>query len=175
MDEGPPYNPQNGLKLEIVNSRGETRTIEVTSDLNVDKLKLMALSHFQHDPLASIKMIHSYKLVSILKKKTLIEDATLRDEDICDGDMILLLPRLTNPSPQPSEAIQKELRGRGPSEGEIIAATANLTPKNMDRKSIELGTSLDVSNACTRIDYHGKISFENSALSFSSQRSYGRY
>lgn len=146
VDEGGSFSSQNTLKLEIVNSRGDTRTIELAADLAVDKLKLMALTHFQHDPLISIKMAQNFKLVSMVKKKTLSEEASLREEEITDGDTILLLPRYcSNNSSQSSDPMHKELRGRGPSEGEIIAATANIAPKNMDRKMVELGTSLDVS------------------------------
>lgn len=145
VDEGGAFSSQNAIKLEIVSARGETRTIEVTTDLGVEKLKLMALSSFHQDPLTSIKIAQQFKLVSINKKKTLVEEASLRDEEITDGDILLLLPRCILPNTSQMEGIHREMRGRGPSDGEIATATANVLPKNLDKKMLEPSNSLDVS------------------------------
>ena len=145
VDEGGAFSGHT-IKLELVNERGDSRMFEVSPEILVDKLKIMVLGLYHCvTPLNSNKLSQQHKLVSILKKKQLDDERTLRDEDVADGDIILLLTRCystgSNGTPQ-----DKLLGARGPSEGEIIAATANLPPKNMDKKVLELGATQDVSS-----------------------------
>ncbi|KAI1289725.1 Ubiquitin-associated domain-containing protein 1 [Halotydeus destructor] len=151
VNDRPAFSLRNTMKLEVITSRGDAMTFEVTSDYPIDKLKMMALANVCRDTLSRVKLCSQYKLVSIGRKKVLSDDAMLRDEEIADGDIILLLPRCSASSTPPNENVQKDVRGRGPSEGEIIAATANLPPKNMDRKPTELSQCQDFTRELRKI------------------------
>ncbi|RWS22230.1 ubiquitin-associated domain-containing protein 1-like isoform X1, partial [Leptotrombidium deliense] len=161
VEEATAFGAQNVIKVEVVNSKGDSICIDVSPELSVDKLKLMALSNFTQDPLTVVKLGHQFKLVSMNKKKTLIEEASVRDEDIADGDILFLLGRypLNN---KDVDSFQKDTSTQSPSEMEINEATSNIEPKNIHRKVPEFGVSLDFQRELRKIlislvDYSEKL------------------
>ncbi|RWS02416.1 ubiquitin-associated domain-containing protein 1-like isoform X1 [Dinothrombium tinctorium] len=149
------------VKIEMVNAKGESVAMEVSPELTIDKLKMMAITSFSNDPLSVVKIGHQFKLISINKKKTLIEEASVRDEDIADGDILLLLSRypLSN---RDVDSFQKEICTQSPSEIEINEATSSVEPKNINRKVPDFGVSLDFQRELRKIlislvDYSEKL------------------
>jgi hypothetical protein len=103
----------------------------------------MCLTHFQNDPLVSIKIQQQFKLVSIHKNRSLNEDSSLKDEDISDGMVLLLLPRISVKR-RPEESLEIEMKNKTPTEDDITDATKDLISKNLDRNHIEISNTIDV-------------------------------
>jgi len=143
VEESTNISGQQVIALHVINSNGDNYDIEITQELNVEKLKIMCLSYFQTDPLFSLKIAQQFKLVSIDKNKSLNEESSLKDEDISDGMVLLLLPRLTYKR-QTEESLAQEMKIRSPNEEDIMDATKDLASKNLERKMIEISNTIDV-------------------------------
>jgi hypothetical protein len=136
-------NIEEVIGLRIIDSNGDQYCVEVTNDLIISKLKTMCLIHFLNDPLVSIKIQQQFKLVSIHKNKSLNEDSSLKDEDINDGMVLLLLPRISVKR-RPEESLENEMKNKTPTEDDIMGATKDLISKNLDRNNIEISNTIDV-------------------------------
>lgn len=143
VEEAGAFSGNQIIRIEVVNGWGDIFALEITNDLAIEKLKIMALAHFHKDPLMSIKMAQQYKLVSMNKKKSLTEEATVRDEDLSENDVLLLLPRNTKSEEFSSTS---ELKSQAPGETEISEATSHLIPRNSSRNVVEFPSNIDVSN-----------------------------
>lgn len=138
------------IKVEVVDSRGESRIHEVSVELFVERLKILALKCIQSDSVVSAKTSQHYKLTLLSKNKQLTDECTLREEDVSDGDIILLLPRI--PSSAPGEEIQRDVTNvKGPSEAEILDATAGTEVKNFDRRLHDISMNLDFQKELRKI------------------------
>ncbi len=136
-------NIEEVIGLRIINSNGDQYCVEITNDLIISKLKTMCLIHFQNDPLVSIKTQQQFKLVSIHKNRSLNEDSSLKDENITDGMVLLLLPRISVKR-RPEESLEIEMKNKTPTEDDIMDATKDLISKNLDRNHIEISNTIDV-------------------------------
>lgn len=143
MEEPLPYHTQETIKICIVNTRGDSVDFECASSLIVEKIKIAALTHFYRDQLDCLKSCNCYKMVSISKKKTLVDEASIRDEELSNGDIILLLERF--PQNQPlDDVINTDTAPKRVTEAMIDEATKNLKPKNMNHKIPEHANSFEV-------------------------------
>ncbi len=136
-------NVEEVIGLRIINTNGDQYCVQITNDLIISKLKIMCLTHFQNDPLVSIKIQQQFKLVSIHKNRSLNEDSSLKDEDISDGMVLLLLPRISVKR-RPEESLEIEMKNKTPTEDDITDATKDLISKNLDRNHIEISNTIDV-------------------------------
>lgn len=143
LEESNETNVNQLIVLHIFNSNGDEYEIEIREELNVEKLKIMCLSHFQKDPLVSIKISEQFKLVSIEKKRSLNEDSNLKEEDITDGMVLLLLPRIPYKGHR-EESLAVEMQNKSPNEEDITDATKHLKAMNLDRKMIQISNTIDV-------------------------------
>ena len=125
--------------IEVVTEKGESRTMDVTSDMTVDQLKVMSVRAFCNDPLSCVKIFHQFKLLHVMQKKTLREGRSLREEEVRRGDVILLLPKFES---KPTTG--RETDKSSPSEEEIRSATASISFKNQD-KNVRDNSNADVS------------------------------
>lgn len=162
----------NHIKLQIVDARGEAFDLEVTPETGIEKLKLIAIgksmaaatlpaSSTECGPLVNVNPSFnprplgpaSYKLISVDKYKTLVDEATIHDEGLKDGDSLLLLERIplqdsSIPGASP-DLLDKPLGGRdmratAPSLQLITEMTAHLPSRNMKRRNPEMSSQLDV-------------------------------
>lgn len=69
------------MKITVINSTGAYWVVDVLPEFTVDKLKLMALSHF-FNPIDSIKVSDRYKLILVSQNRPLPDESTIRDEEI---------------------------------------------------------------------------------------------
>ncbi|XP_035209110.1 ubiquitin-associated domain-containing protein 1-like isoform X2 [Stegodyphus dumicola] len=135
------------MKITVINSSGFYWVVDVLPEFTIDKLKLMALSHF-FNPIDSIKVSDRYKLILVSQNRPLPDESTIRDEEIRENDELLLLRRRPL-SILPSESQEeKEEKCRGPTEAEIQKETANLHSKNIEN-SIE--------NPPVPVDFHTEL------------------
>ncbi|XP_015784939.1 ubiquitin-associated domain-containing protein 1 [Tetranychus urticae] len=137
VDEGS-YDTQENLKVCVISSKGETTLVECGTNLSVDRIKLMALTNFIRDQVEALKVVNQYKLVSINKKRSLSGEASIRDENIVNGDTLLLLDRYPVQTKSTfADIINNETAGKGPNESMILEATKHLKPKNLNHQVTE--------------------------------------
>lgn len=145
VDEGS-YDTQENLKVCVISSKGETTLVECGTNLSVDRIKLMALTNFIRDQVEALKVVNQYKLVSINKKRSLSGEASIRDENIVNGDTLLLLDRYPVQTKSTfADIINNETAGKGPNESMILEATKHLKPKNLNHQVTENVISFEVS------------------------------
>lgn len=78
------------MKITVINSTGAYWVVDVLPEFTIDKLKLMALSHF-FNPLDSIKVSDRYKLILVSQNRPLPDESTIRDEEIRENGKTSLL------------------------------------------------------------------------------------
>lgn len=140
--------PSNCLRIELVDSHGECRIITLPNECTVEQLKIMAVNAFHPDPMTCVKMFHQFKLILLSKRKQLREGRSLREEDVVDQEIVLLLPACQRQSFIPvMEEMQRDVNSRsvGPNDAEILTATSSLEFKNLNRPAKEQGNP-DVSS-----------------------------
>lgn len=148
----------NVYKIHVYNALGEGKCIETTGDILVCKLQAALVSALYPD-----KKGYQFKLISLSKKRQLVEGLTLRDEEVMDSEILLLLPSLT-PATNVSSATNsasstsnasclqtREINLKGPTEIEIWSATANLQSKNMTKITPDTGVTLDFQKELRKI------------------------
>lgn len=131
------------MKVTILNAFGNGWSLDVTPDFTIEKLKLMALSHF-YNPVDSLKSAHLYKLVHVNQGRPLLDESTARMEKLESQDELLLLKRkLPMPNPVISENPERDNQNRGPTLEMIQQATSHLTPHNDDHKPEDVPVFVD--------------------------------
>ena len=167
----------NLYKIHVYNESGEGKTIETTGDVLVCKLRVSLIKSLYPD----MKMGTIYKIVSVSKRKILAEGLTLFEEEICDNDVLLLLPCLSmatssTPFASSTAAVNSnclqasELNLKGPTEIEIWSATANLQAKNLTKIASDTSITLDFHKELRKIlvgliDFTAKLLKDNSEVS----------
>lgn len=131
------------IALRVFDADGNRHDLEVGLDLNIQSLKTMCLMHFLSDPLVSVKVQQSFKLVSLLNKRPLNEDMSLRDEQVGDGTDLLLLKRIAYQRHR-EESLESQMKRTAPNDEEIAEATQSLIPKNLDKVTTEISNTIDV-------------------------------
>lgn len=137
---------QTGMRIEVVSSRGESRILTLSPECSVDQLKVTAVSSFHpSDPLTCVKILPHFRLILLSRsRKELREGRSLREEEVVDGDVVLFLPKYENRVTTMSSAMSQLTQRSGPTDPEILSATANLDFKNLSLKAKET-VSIDVS------------------------------
>lgn len=130
------------MKITVINAKGAHWIVDVLPEFTIDKLKLMALSHF-FNPIDSIKVAEHYKLLVVSPGRLLPEESTVRDENIQENDELLLLKRRPVPPPSEETIEEKEEKSRGPTETKICYLTADIPAKNMHRVVEDSSTVVD--------------------------------
>ena len=74
------------MKIRICSMEGVDIVLDVTPDMTVDKLKLLAVGHL-HDPTESAKTSLYHKLVQVSTSKLLNEEKTLTQESVQDNGL----------------------------------------------------------------------------------------
>lgn len=135
----------SGMRIEVVDSRGESRILSLSPDVSVDQVKMTAVSSFHpSDPLTCVKMLPHYRLVLLSRnRKQLREGCSLREEELVDGDVLLFLPKFEDRTTTGQTVGQLPQRS-GPTDGEILTATSKLDFKNLTHNARETG-NIDVS------------------------------
>lgn len=145
MQDPSPYRTQETVKICIVNSKGDSVDFECATNLPVDEIKITALKHFFPNQLDSPKASNCYKMVSIGRKKTLVDEASIRDNELSNGDILLLLEKFSSPqSTSLNDVTNSDSTQTKVTEAMIDEATKNLKPKNMCNKVTEYINSLEV-------------------------------
>ena len=139
------------VALHVFDADGNRYDLEVGPDLNIQSLKTMCLTHFLKDPLVSVKVQQSYKLVSTAKKRPLNEDMSLLDEQVSDGTELLLLKRIPYKRHE-DDSLETHIRRTAPTNEEIAEATQSVEPKNLDKAPIEIPNTINVSD-CLSTEY----------------------
>ncbi|XP_015909845.1 ubiquitin-associated domain-containing protein 1 [Parasteatoda tepidariorum] len=119
------------MKITVINSTGAYWVVDVLPEFTIDKLKLMALSHF-FNPIDSIKVSDRYKLILVSQNRPLADESTIRDEEVRENDELLLLRRRPLLVPLGESQEEKEEKCRGPTDLEIQKETCHLLSKNND-------------------------------------------
>ncbi|GFV39074.1 ubiquitin-associated domain-containing protein 1 [Trichonephila clavipes] len=135
------------MKITVINSTGAYWVVDVLPEFTIDKLKLMALSHF-FNPIDSIKVSDRYKLILVSQNRPLPDESTIRDEEIRENDELLLLKRRQLLVPIGESQEEKEEKCRGPTENEIQKETSGIHPKNLDAV---------VENPSVPVDFHTEL------------------
>ncbi|GFT34403.1 ubiquitin-associated domain-containing protein 1 [Nephila pilipes] len=135
------------MKITVINSTGAYWVVDVLPEFTIDKLKLMALSHF-FNPIDSIKVSDRYKLILVSQNRPLPDESTIRDEEIRENDELLLLKRRQLLVPIGESQEEKEEKCRGPTETEIQKETSGIHPKNLDAV---------VENPSVPVDFHTEL------------------
>jgi hypothetical protein len=95
------------VKLSVISTEGGVWNINAAPDITMERLKTMALCHF-HNPLACVQMTSSYKLVSVLEKRTLDNNNSIFQEglrsngDYCSSFNKIYTHTVTSPDQQSS-------------------------------------------------------------------------
>ena len=153
------------IRIEVVCAEGsESCLISLPCEASVEQLKLMAAQSMQADPLTCVKMLHQFKLVHVGKRRGLRDGCSLREEELVDGDVVLLLQRKQRSDRQQrstTDAVSVDMesaacssakqRRSGPSEAEILAATAGLQFKNMHRPTMTESANVDFERELRKI------------------------
>ncbi|XP_023227558.1 ubiquitin-associated domain-containing protein 1-like isoform X1 [Centruroides sculpturatus] len=120
------------MKVKVINCLGEEWIVSVYPEITVDQLKQMALVHFFH-PLSCIKTADQYRLVSVTKGQRLLDECTIREENLEEKEELLLLKGRLQPEKSEETAEERNQKLHGPMNAEIQFATANISQKNMFR------------------------------------------
>ncbi|XP_074599336.1 kip1 ubiquitination-promoting complex subunit 2 isoform X2 [Brevipalpus obovatus] len=178
MDDPSPYHAQESIKIDIVFHKGNMTHLECPINWPVDVVKITALGQLRCDQLdcfneggayklLSINKVGSaYKLVSIDKKRALTGKKTLREEEISNGDILLMLEVTQNDA----TILSENSNDKKITESMIEEATRKVKPKNMDRKVTEPSNPFEFQGELRKIlislvDYGEKLLRNHKSLS----------
>ncbi|XP_076064719.1 ubiquitin-associated domain-containing protein 1-like isoform X2 [Oratosquilla oratoria] len=123
---------QQTVKLVVLNNEGRDYSIDAPSDMNIERVKNMAVGHF-FTPLEAAGSEKGdglqYRLVLVREARPLTDNATIFFEQLLDNDELLLVPRRAPPTPDTNG--QRDMGP--PTLQQIKEATANLPARNHDR------------------------------------------
>lgn len=139
------FDSQNSLKLYIINANGESTEITCFNNTSIDKIKSMAMSCFGLNHYSNLKSASQYKLISMNKKKMLADEASIRDENLINGETLLLLAKYPISSKFGLDSKDSDQIKKGFNESIINEVTKNLIPKNLNYEVNTNEVSFDVS------------------------------
>uniref|UniRef100_K1R293 Ubiquitin-associated domain-containing protein 1 n=1 Tax=Magallana gigas TaxID=29159 RepID=K1R293_MAGGI len=84
--------PHSGLRVRITNMNGQDFITELKSDMKIDELKIISLSHFS-SPAESMKKSLYHRILMVRTGKVLSEEKTVFEEEIQNNDELLLLKK----------------------------------------------------------------------------------
>lgn len=107
---------------------GRNYVIDLSSNIKIDELKIMSLSHF-NDPAESIKTSLYHKVLLVRTGQVLSEEKTIAEEGVKENDELLLLKKRLTPSPLESKdgLANKDESRKGPTPDEIKTITGELS------------------------------------------------
>lgn len=85
--------PHSGLRVRITNMNGQDFITELKSDMKIDELKIISLSHFS-SPAESMKKSLYHRILMVRTGKVLSEERTVFEEEIQNNGMFKLKPSL---------------------------------------------------------------------------------
>lgn len=85
--------PHSGLRVRITNMNGQDFITELKSDMKIDELKIISLSHFS-SPAESMKKSLYHRILMVRTGKVLSEEKTVFEEEIQNNGMFKLKPSL---------------------------------------------------------------------------------
>ncbi|XP_062497359.1 ubiquitin-associated domain-containing protein 1 isoform X2 [Pezoporus occidentalis] len=125
------------LRLHVCTMEGAEWLEEVPEDTTVEKLKERCLKHCVPGSLEDPKTVTHHKLIHATSEKVLTDTKTVLEENIQDGDVLLLIKkRAPPPLPKMADVSAEEKRKqeqKAPDKDAILKATANLPSRNVDR------------------------------------------
>ncbi|CAG2237495.1 KPC2 [Mytilus edulis] len=126
---------------------GRNYVIDLNSNIKIDELKIMSLSHF-NDPAESIKTSLYHKVLLARTGQVLSEEKTISEEGVKENDELLLLKKRLTPSPLESKdgLANKDESRKGPTAEEIKEITGELS-------ATKRGPQPEVSND----DFHSEL------------------
>ncbi|XP_061208451.1 ubiquitin-associated domain-containing protein 1 isoform X1 [Neopsephotus bourkii] len=125
------------LRLHVCTMEGAEWLEEVPEDTTVEKLKERCLKHCVPGSLEDPKTVTHHKLIHATSEKVLTDTKTVLEENVQDGDVLLLIKkRAPPPLPKMADVSAEEKRKqeqKAPDKDAILKATANLPSRNVDR------------------------------------------
>ncbi|CAC5357030.1 KPC2 [Mytilus coruscus] len=137
--------PSKGMRIRICHMDGRNYVIDLNSNIKIDELKIMSLSHF-NDPAESIKTSLYHKVLLVRTGQVLSEEKTISEEGVKENDELLLLKKRLTPSPLESKDGLKDESRKGPTAEEIKEITGELS-------ATKRGPQPEVSND----DFHSEL------------------
>ncbi|XP_076093518.1 ubiquitin-associated domain-containing protein 1-like isoform X1 [Mytilus galloprovincialis] len=139
--------PSKGMRIRICHMDGRNYVIDLNSNIKIDELKIMSLSHF-NDPAESIKTSLYHKVLLVRTGQVLSEEKTISEEGVKENDELLLLKKRLTPSPLESKdgLVNKDESRKGPTAEEIKEITGELS-------ATKRGPQPEVSND----DFHSEL------------------
>ncbi|XP_071157027.1 ubiquitin-associated domain-containing protein 1-like isoform X2 [Mytilus edulis] len=137
--------PSKGMRIRICHMDGRNYVIDLNSNIKIDELKIMSLSHF-NDPAESIKTSLYHKVLLARTGQVLSEEKTISEEGVKENDELLLLKKRLTPSPLESKDGLKDESRKGPTAEEIKEITGELS-------ATKRGPQPEVSND----DFHSEL------------------
>ncbi|XP_071157026.1 ubiquitin-associated domain-containing protein 1-like isoform X1 [Mytilus edulis] len=139
--------PSKGMRIRICHMDGRNYVIDLNSNIKIDELKIMSLSHF-NDPAESIKTSLYHKVLLARTGQVLSEEKTISEEGVKENDELLLLKKRLTPSPLESKdgLANKDESRKGPTAEEIKEITGELS-------ATKRGPQPEVSND----DFHSEL------------------
>lgn len=133
------------LKLVVLNSEGREYSLDVPTNMTVERVKKMAVCHF-FSPREAVGVslgeeraaidgskastgIRTYRLVLVREARPLAETNSVQLEQLIDSDELLLVEKRLPPPPQDVAAQEEE----APTKEDIDTATIHLTKRNDNR------------------------------------------
>ncbi|XP_063422886.1 ubiquitin-associated domain-containing protein 1-like isoform X1 [Mytilus trossulus] len=139
--------PSKGMRIRICHMDGRNYVIDLNSNIKIDELKIMSLSHF-NDPAESIKTSLYHKVLLVRTGQVLSEEKTISEEGVKENDELMLLKKRLTPSPLESKdgLVNKDESRKGPTAEEIKEITGELS-------ATKRGPQPEVSND----DFHSEL------------------
>lgn len=85
--------PHSGLRVRITNMNGQDFITELKSDMKIDELKIISLSHFS-SPAESMKKSLYHRILMVRTGKVLSEERTVFEEEIQNNGMFKLKAKI---------------------------------------------------------------------------------
>lgn len=119
--------PSKGMRIRICHMDGRNYVIDLSTNIKIDELKIMSLSHFS-DPAESIKTSLYHKVLLVRTGQVLSEEKTISEAGVKENDELLLLKKRLTPSPLESKdgLANKDESRKGPALEEINEITGEL-------------------------------------------------
>lgn len=115
----------DNFSVNVISLQGNVLGVTVKPDFTIARVKEIAIKHFYAQD--NSKQASQYRLIHSSKFKQLLDDSTIKDEEVCEYDELLLVEiRTATPKPNLTEEGL-----RGPTDEAIAQATSHLPPTNI--------------------------------------------
>ncbi|XP_026668799.1 ubiquitin-associated domain-containing protein 1 [Ceratina calcarata] len=133
------------LSINIISPEGKIKSINVTSDMTINKIKNTGLKHFYSDNAS--RNSANYRLIHTSKFTELTDSNSVSDEKISQNDELLLIKSRRAPSIK--ELSQENFKG--PNEELILQATKDLPIRNPPKRISSLYCPAEFQNDLRKI------------------------